>query len=490
MAFGFSPKHIDNLKTEGSSEKEALVIALETAKKLDWNIGFLSKNGFIAYTKFSMSSWSEEVQVKIEEGNINLKSECTGNQLVDWGKNKKNTGAFISKFNNVKNEINLDELEAKYTEIEKDFVSEEDDIINRPPLSQKEKVSEFFSLFKPTEGYFITPILLNLNIVIFIIMAITGVNIMLPDNESLLLWGANFRPVTLDGEWWRLISSCFLHIGIFHLLMNMYALLYIGLLLEPYLGKSRFLSAYLITGIAGSVASLYWNELTISAGASGAIFGMYGVFLAMLTTNLIEKSARKALLTSIAVFVGYNLLNGLKGGIDNAAHIGGLVSGLIVGYSFYPSLVKPKISKLKFGTIGLLSLIILTSSFFVLTTTIPSDISKYDSEMEQFVLLEEKALSIYNLPETSTDQEYLNEIQNTGIPNWKSSIQLLERVDQFELPTAIHDRNSKLIDYCNLRIKSYELIHKAISEGTDIYQSEIENYNKEIESIINELSNQ
>lgn len=321
-------------------------------------------------------------------------------------------------------------------------------------------------------------------------MAITGVNIMLPDNESLLLWGANFRPVTLDGEWWRLISSCFLHIGIFHLLMNMYALLYIGLLLEPYLGKSRFLSAYLITGIAGSVASLYWNELTISAGASGAIFGMYGVFLAMLTTNLIEKSARKALITSIAVFVGYNLLNGLKGGIDNAAHIGGLVSGLIVGYSFYPSLVKPKISKLKFGTIGLLSLLILTSSFFVLTTTIPSDISKYDSEMEQFVLLEEKALSIYNLPETSTDQEYLNEIQNTGIPNWKSSIHLLERVDQFELPTAIHDRNSKLIDYCNLRIKSYELIHKAISEGTDIYQSEIENYNKEIESIINELSNQ
>ena len=321
-------------------------------------------------------------------------------------------------------------------------------------------------------------------------MAITGVNIMLPDNESLLLWGANFRPVTLDGEWWRLISSCFLHIGIFHLLMNMYALLYIGLLLEPYLGKSRFLSAYLITGIAGSAASLYWNELTISAGASGAIFGMYGVFLAMLTTNLIEKSARKALLTSIAVFVGYNLLNGLKGGIDNAAHIGGLVSGLIVGYSFYPSLVKPNIPKLKFGTIGLLSLLILTSSFFVLTTTSPSDISKYENEMEQFVLLEEKALSIYNLPETSTDQEYLNEIQKTGIPNWKSSIQLLERVDQFELPTAIHDRNSKLIEYCNLRIKSYELIHKAISEETDIYQPEIENYNKEIESIINELSNQ
>lgn len=65
MAFGFSPKHIDNLKTAGLTERDALVIAIETAKKLDWNIGFLSKNGFIAYAKFSMSSWSEEVQVKI-----------------------------------------------------------------------------------------------------------------------------------------------------------------------------------------------------------------------------------------------------------------------------------------------------------------------------------------------------------------------------------------------------------------------------------------
>jgi len=103
--------------------------------------------------------------------------------------------------------------------------------------------------------------------------------------------------------------------------MNMYALLYISLLLEPHLGRTRFLTVYLLTGLTASLASLWWHNLTISAGASGAIFGMYGVFLSMHTTNLIEKSARKALLTSIAVFVGYNILNGLKpnSGIDNAA---------------------------------------------------------------------------------------------------------------------------------------------------------------------------
>ncbi len=487
MAFGFPPKHIEDFEIPELSNKQAYIKAIEAAKKIGWNIGSHFTEGFIAYTKFSMSSWSEEVIVKIEEGNINLKSECTGSQLLDWGKNKKNTHNFISTFNSQTERVSSEEAEQRFSELQAEFAVEEN-AMSKPPLSKKEKISEFFSFFIPTKGYFISPILLNINIIIFIIMAITGVNIMLPDNESLLLWGANFRPATLDGEWWRLLSSCFLHIGIFHLLMNMYALLYIGMLLEPYLGKSRFLSAYLITGIAGSAASLYWNELTISAGASGAIFGMYGVFLAMLTTNLIEKSARKALLTSIAVFVGYNLLNGLQGGIDNAAHIGGLVSGLIIGYSFYPSLKKPNVGKLKFGTIGLLTLLILASAYFVLSTTTPSDISEYNIEMEKFALLEEEALGLYKMPEFSTDQEYLDEIQDIGIPNWKSSLQILNEIDEFQLPDEFHQRNLKLKEYCSTRIQSYELVFKSISEGTDIYNTEIEEANAKIESIINELN--
>jgi rhomboid protease GluP len=226
-------------------------------------------------------------------------------------------------------------------------------LLNQPPQTSRDKIKNVFSVFIPTEGYFFTPIIVNINILVFAAMVISGVHFMLPDNDSLIKWGANFRPVTLDGQWWRLFTSCFLHIGVIHLLMNLYALIYIGLLLEPHLGKTRFVSAYLLAGIGGSVASLYWHDLTISAGASGAIFGMYGVFLAMLTTNLIEKSARKTLLTSIMIFVGYNLLNGLKGGIDNAAHIGGLVTGMIIGYAFYPSLIKPQQLNLKYLTVAL-----------------------------------------------------------------------------------------------------------------------------------------
>lgn len=309
---------------------------------------------------------------------------------------------------------------------------------------------------------------------------------MQPDNESLLNWGANFRPMTLEGEWWRLITNFFLHIGVFHLLMNMYALLYIGVLLEPHLGRTRFISAYLLSGITASIASLWWHDLTISAGASGAIFGMYGVFLSMLTTNLIEKRARKTLLTSIAIFVGYNLIYGLNGDIDNAAHIGGLLGGLVIGYAFIPSLKEPEENNLKFVTIGFLSILILVSSFIVYKK-LPNDIVAYDTKIKEFLTMEAMALEVYNLPKNTPNDEILFDLKDRGIYYWNENIKLIDSFKDMDLPSEIKTRNSLLKEYCELRIKSYELLYKAVSEDTDQYRSQIEDYNKQIEAKIKEI---
>ncbi|MHB1278750.1 MAG: rhomboid family intramembrane serine protease [Bacteroidia bacterium] len=486
MAFGLSPKYVQDLALENLTPEQFLVLTIEAAKKLGWNLGYTSENGFVAFTNFSMSSWSEEVKVKIDGKNANLKSECTGNQMVDWGKNKENIEKLIATFRQLKNAITTEELAQKYEELKPGLISQEQDVLSQSPATTKEKITSIFAIFKPIEGYFITPIIINLNIALFILMTISGVNIMLPDNESLINWGANFRPVTLEGGWWRLITSCFLHIGILHLLLNMYALLYIGLLLEPHLGKIRFATAYLLTGIVASMTSLYWHDLTISAGASGAIFGMYGVFLAMLTTNLIEKSARNALVTSIAIFVGYNLVNGLKGGIDNAAHIGGLISGIVIGYALIPSLKKPADTKLAYSTLGLLAAFVLVSSFVVFGQ-IPNEMGPYDAKMKDFALLEEKALKVYSLPENTPNEKILYGLKEEGIYYWKEGIKLIDSFEEMDLPAEIKSQNELLKEYCELRIKSYELLYKAVSENTDQYEQQIEAYNSLIETKIKEL---
>jgi membrane associated rhomboid family serine protease len=176
-------------------------------------------------------------------------------------------------------------------------------------------------------------------------MVFAGLGFISFSGRDLLLWGANFRPFIDRGEYWRLFTSTFLHGGLLHLIMNMYAFFFVGIFLEPILGSKRFAFFYILTGIFASITSICWNDATVSVGASGAIFGMYGIFLALLLTKIFPKDFKNAFLLSTAIFVGYNLIIGLSGGIDNAAHIGGLITGLIIGLIIYPSLEEEKEKK-------------------------------------------------------------------------------------------------------------------------------------------------
>jgi rhomboid protease GluP len=200
----------------------------------------------------------------------------------------------------------------------------------------KTPLLDYILFFKPRPGFVVTPIIIDMNIIIFFLMVIAGLGFNEINATHLLAWGGNYRPYTLGGQWWRLLTSIFLHAGIAHVGMNMVFLLVIGLFLEPMIGSGRFLLAYLFTGIAAGVGSMLWY-LAVSVGASGAIFGMIGVFISMLISPLINWSPTKIVVGIVVVFVGYYYLYGFASGIDNVAHIVGLISGVFIGYLFYPS---------------------------------------------------------------------------------------------------------------------------------------------------------
>lgn len=206
----------------------------------------------------------------------------------------------------------------------------------------------FLSLLIPQKGYMGTAVLIYANILIFILMAVDGAGVFSPKGTELLRWGANFGPLTLTGDVWRAFTCNFIHVGVFHLIMNMYALIFIGLWLEPMIGTKRMLLSYILTGLCSAAAGLFMHGEQISAGASGAIFGLYGIVPAFLLAHRVEKEQRRALLISIPVFIGYNLLNGINDNIDNAGHVGGLLSGFLLGcaYAFACKQEKRKTQKL------------------------------------------------------------------------------------------------------------------------------------------------
>jgi rhomboid protease GluP len=133
------------------------------------------------------------------------------------------------------------------------------------------------------------------------------------------------------------------------------------------LGKERFLTAYLVSGITASLLSMYVHPQVTSAGASGAIFGMYGVFLAMLTTNLTEKKMRSAALPSMALYILYQLAMGMKDGIDNAGHIGGLLGGILIGYIMHLSLKNPRSAHIKYNTLAGLAIGVVVLTAWVMS---------------------------------------------------------------------------------------------------------------------------
>ena len=141
-------------------------------------------------------------------------------------------------------------------------------------ISMDEKANASLrSILTIRKGNMATPLLVYINIALFVVMSICGVSLLAPTGISIIKWGADFGPLTLTGDWWRTITCNFIHIGVIHVLMNMYALLYIGIFLEQLIGGRRLISAYFLTGLFSALASLAMHPESISAGASGSIFG-------------------------------------------------------------------------------------------------------------------------------------------------------------------------------------------------------------------------
>jgi rhomboid protease GluP len=180
----------------------------------------------------------------------------------------------------------------------------------------------------------VTHAIFGINVAVFLGMAFAGVSFLSPTGPDLVHWGANFGPLTIGGQWWRLLTCVFVHIGITHIALNMWCLWGLGKLAESMYDHWTFAAVYLTTGVFSSVASLIWNPARISAGASGAIFGIAGALIASLYLGefSLPKATVSVLLRSVLKFAGYNLVIGaVLGFVDNAAHIGGLLMGLLLG---------------------------------------------------------------------------------------------------------------------------------------------------------------
>jgi rhomboid protease GluP len=186
-------------------------------------------------------------------------------------------------------------------------------------------------------GLTVTNVIIGINAAVFVVMAgFLGAGWFEAPVKPYILYGANNGAATTDGEWWRLVTSMFMHYGLMHLLFNMWALFQAGQLVERLLGRALFALTYLACGLAGGLLSIYWHgDRMWSVGASGAIFGVYGALLGHFLREHrgIPKVVFHPIMRSTLFFAGYNLVYGMvNSSIDNSAHIGGFLTGIVLGW--------------------------------------------------------------------------------------------------------------------------------------------------------------
>ena len=211
-----------------------------------------------------------------------------------------------------------------------------------------------------------TYLLVGINCAVYIAMVARGVSFWMPNVDQIMRWGAD-RPsnVLIQGEWWRIVTAMFVHVGILHLATNMWCLWNLGLLAEPLMGSAGLFIAYILTGAAGNLLSTFHGWVwpirdpsgapffQAGAGASGAVFGIAGALIVLLKSKLLPVPADelKRLRRSVIYFAAINLVvdvfinfgSGFTGvSVDNSAHMGGFACGLLMAAPMLPRIASPR----------------------------------------------------------------------------------------------------------------------------------------------------
>ena len=317
--------------------------------------------------------------------------------------------------------------------------------------------------------------LIALNVLVFLIMVLRGVSLFSPTADSVLRWGADYGPLTLNGQWWRMLVSTFLHFGLIHLLFNMFVLFNIGLFIESLAGRVSFVVLYLVCGLGGSAASLAWHPSIVSAGASGAIFGLYGALLGFLVRHRgsIPAESLASLRKGAFTFIGYNLLFGLRPGIDMSAHVGGLATGFVLGLF----LIQPPSASSSSRINGQLpaasgeltpaanwrvpTAIALGLALIIIPILALPKTDDYLAEYKRLATVEDKGIELFNSSRKQrqaaqiTSQQYADVLEKQVLPPWRRERDAMEKlkVSQDQATTK-----RLLVEYLTDREQGWQLI--------------------------------
>ncbi len=478
MALGWKTEYEKRIPVAGLSNWEIFTLAGKACAELEWEYLVVDENLFTATTPVHWTLSEEIITIRREAEEVVFKSQGESLELYEGGRNKKNIDEFLlPKFlslrENVSEKLLKDEAEA----LKKETLGQ-----IKSGRVAGDKIT--FGL----RDHEITFFLILLNFVVFITMIARGVDMYNPSPEDITLWGGNVREYVAAGDWWRLITNLFVHMGVRLLVANMIGLYFIGVMVETILGKIKFLIGYLATGALASLVSIYFVGEGVTAGASGAVAGLYGILLAFATTGYLNKKFNTVWFTGVLLYFGFIVWFGLNHGADNMANIGGLAAGIVVGYLFYFFHFKKNLARSGGTRISIEILLATALLIFLYIRSGKDDSLRFEKAVMQLNQIELKAMTqMQRLQDAETNEDAAKTLKEEALPLWKNFQKEIDKTDKYRLDERFNKKRKLLHSYAQLRIKQTELIYKSMKQDTDKYNDEIDKISGEIEILIDQI---
>ena len=332
----------------------------------------------------------------------------------------------------------------------------------------------------------ITVGLIGINVAAFLVAVLYGISPFQPAPDAMLGWGANYGPLTTHGEWWRLVTAAFLHFGAMHLLSNMFCLLMIGPFAERVFGHVRFTAIYMFTGIVGNPSGLFRHPLGISGGASGAIFGICGALFGFIALQRDVMPGRRvgSIAKRAAIFVALNLLGLAQPGVDAVAHVGGFISGLVLGGAFTGAMLLWNSGTRRWLTAAATLAAAGVGGYAVVRAPVVDD---YRAEIQRLIALEKTVTRIYadSLAKLRAHQmatpEFAHVAEAQILAPWKMEG---ERFARLRLPRGERELANQIGKYIRLRAESWTLVEEGILAGNVVAVREANEKNAEAMAVM------
>lgn len=340
-----------------------------------------------------------------------------------------------------------------------------------PGEPQFDPVGEYFrTLLGLTPSTPVTVLIVAANLAIFGVMALVSGGLIAPQTDTLLSWGALYGPYVSEGQYWRLLTSVFLHFGAIHVGVNMWVLWDAGRFVERLVGNAGYLVLYLFSGLCGSLASAYFSPYSVCAGASGAVFGVFGGLMAFVVKqrHLMPPVLFQRLRKSMFSFLVLNLIIGVSVPfIGLAAHIGGLIGGFLAGFW----LVHPVTPDGARGRFLHNAVLLLVAPPLLIVATLPlyGRFFDLDGWLKNFSATERETMEQVRTAGQQfdagelTSEQFSNVVQNQVIPRWYEALDRLPNKQFF--PRRQAEFVAAIRPYADKRIESWRLVAEGIRES-------------------------